>query len=274
MACGPAGNTDSTGPSSSPPFSEITSTTSTPTSGSSATGSTGPTVGATTTAKGASTSSSGRDTTTTTGGGSLARFVTRGPDNSDKVALTFHTNGDLKLAQRILDIFKDANGAVFTSFIVGNWLAANPSWAAKLTDAGHELANHTYTHPDFAKLSPKAMADEIARCRDAIKKLRGGGGRFFRPSGTDDGLATPSDAILRAAADAGYDIVLGWDDEPFDFKDPGPDAVRTRVLDQLKGGSIVSLHFGHPGTIDALPAILDGVRAKHLTTVTASTLLS
>lgn len=199
--------------------------------------------------------------------------MTRGPEGSDKVALTFHTNGDLKLAQKILDAFRDAGGAVFTSFIVGNWLTANPSWAAKLSDAGHELANHTFSHPDFAKLAPKAMAGEITKCRDVIAKLHGDGGRYFRPSGTDDGLATPSDAILRVAGDAGYDTVLGWDDEPFDYKDPGRDAVVSRVLDQLQGGSIVSLHFGHQGTVDALPAILDGVRTKGFTTATVSTLL-
>ena len=64
--------------------------------------------------------------------------------------------------------------------------------------------------------------------------------------------------------------MLGWDDEPFDYKDPGRDAVVTRVLDQLHSGSIVSLHFGHQGTVDALPAILDGIRTKGFTTATVS----
>ena len=204
---------------------------------------------------------------------SPARFVTRGPEDRDEVALTFHTNGDLKLAQRVLDICREGGGAVFTSFIIGNWLEANPTWAAKLTDAGCELANHTYTHPDFAGLSPTAMTSEVTRCRDVIARLHGDGGRFFRPSGTDDGLATPSPAILQAAGAAGYGIVLGWDVEPFDYRDPGRAAVASRVLDGVRRGSIVSLHFGHQGTVDALAEILDGLRAKGLQPVTASTLL-
>lgn len=201
-----------------------------------------------------------------------ARFVTRGPDGRDQVALTFHTNGDLQLAQQLLDHCRDGD-AVITAFVVGDWLTANPTWAKKLTDAGHELANHTFTHPDFASLPPAAMATEITRCRDAIARLSGDGGRFFRPSGTDDGLAPPSDPILRAAADAGYATVLGWDVEPFDYQDPGRDAVVRRVLGAVRGGSIVSLHFGHPGTVAALPAILEGIRGKGLRTATASALL-
>src|SRR4030095_8684933 len=117
------------------------------------------------------------------------------------------------------------------------------TWARKLLDAGHELSNHTYTHPTFTSLSRAAMATEIDRCRDLLVKLTGNGGRFFRPSGTDDGLATPSAQILQESGTSGYDYVLGWDVEPFDYQDPGAAAVQKRVLDGAKPGSIVSLHF-------------------------------
>jgi peptidoglycan/xylan/chitin deacetylase (PgdA/CDA1 family) len=117
------------------------------------------------------------------------------------------------------------------------------------------------------------MANEIVRCRDLLVKLTGSGGRFFRPSGTDDGLAPPPAQILAEAGKAGYDYVLGWDVEPFDYQDPGGTAVRTRVLDAVQPGSIVSLHFGHSGTADAISAVLDGLDRKGLEAVTASSLL-
>lgn len=202
-----------------------------------------------------------------------AQFVVRGSDTSTKVALTFHTNGSLQIADRILSIGRN-HGARFTNFVIGDWLDDNPEWARKLLDAGHELANHTYTHPGFASLGPAQMASEIERCRDLLTNLTGDGGRFFRPSGTDDGTAAPSGAILRAAGDAGYGLVLGWDVEPFDYQDPGESAVRTRTLDTARGGSVVSLHFGHQGTVDALDAILDGLAGKGLAAVTATELLS
>jgi peptidoglycan/xylan/chitin deacetylase (PgdA/CDA1 family) len=82
-----------------------------------------------------------------------AKFVVTGPPNRNRVALTFHTDGDLTLAQQYLDVFAARNVHV-TCFIVGKWLDANQSWAAKLTAAGHELANHTYNHLTFASLPP------------------------------------------------------------------------------------------------------------------------
>jgi peptidoglycan/xylan/chitin deacetylase (PgdA/CDA1 family) len=203
--------------------------------------------------------------------GAPSIFVARAAATPQQVALTFHTDGDLRIAQRLLDGL--AGRAQITCFVVGTWLEANPTWARKLLDAGHELANHTYTHPTFATLSRTAMATEIARCRDLLVKLTGSGGRFFRPSGTDDGLGIPSAQILEEAGKAGYDYVLGWDVEPFDYQDPGGPLVRSRVLEGVKPGSIVSMHFGHSGTADVISAILDGLDRQSLKAVTASALL-
>src|SRR5262245_40933104 len=106
-----------------------------------------------------STSSNGSSTPTSAGGPVTARFVDHADGAGSNIALTFHTNGDLKQVQQLFDAL-GSHHVVATCFIVGNWLEANPSWAKRFTDAGHELANHTYTHPDFTKLSAAAMATE------------------------------------------------------------------------------------------------------------------
>ena len=226
-------------------------------------------------------STSGSTTTTATGtpaastapAPARARFVDTGPRTRDRVALTFHTDGDLGLAQQLLDELAKRK-TVITSFLVGSWLDANPTWAKKLLESGHELANHTYTHPAFLSLSPDAMRDEIARCRDVIVRLTGYPGVFFRPSGTDDGTTTPPADVLDASAAVGYRTVLGFDVDPRDYTDPGADAVVQRTLDAVQPGSIVSLHFGHAGTVAAVPRILDGLDQRGLTPVTASKLLA
>jgi peptidoglycan/xylan/chitin deacetylase (PgdA/CDA1 family) len=202
-----------------------------------------------------------------------ARFVDTGPTTRGRVALTFHTDGDLTLAQQYLDVLAQHNAHV-TCFIVGKWLDANPTWAAKLTAAGHELANHTYNHLTFAQLPPAQMTDEIVRCRDVLVRLTGKPGKYFRPSGTDDGTTTPPAAVLQTAGETGYATVLGFDVDPLDYTDPGAAAVTQRTLAAVKAGSIVSLHFGHPGTLAALPGILDGLAQKNLTPVTTSELLA
>lgn len=201
-----------------------------------------------------------------------ARFVVSGPTARARVALTFHTNGDLGLADELLDVL-DARHVRMTSFIVGEWLDANPDMAKRIADGGHEFANHTYTHPSFLALDRNAQVVEVVRCRDVLERLTGGPGVAFRTSGTDDGTASPGEQVLGVASEAGYTTVLGFDVDPLDYQDPGAAAVTERTLAAVRPGSIVSLHFGHPGTVQALPAILDGLDQRNLAPVTVSTLL-
>jgi peptidoglycan/xylan/chitin deacetylase (PgdA/CDA1 family) len=212
-------------------------------------------------------------TTSTIGGSSLAAWVTSGPTTRPQVALTFHTSGDVALAHQLLDLL-DARSTRITAFIVGAWLQKNPDWAKRLVDAGHELANHTQNHLVFEDLSPARMESEIVMCRDLLRSLAGTPGAYFRPSGTTDGVTRPSDATLTAAAEAGYATVLGYDVDPTDYRDPGAAAVVARTLGGVHPGAIVSLHFGHAGTIAAMPHILDGLEQRGLKPVTSSELLA
>ena len=84
---------------------------------------------------------------------------------------------------------------------------------------------------------------------------------------------SPGDQVLSVATEAGYSTVLGFDVDPFDYDDPGAAAVTERTLAAVHPGAIVSLHFGHAGTVEAMPAILDGLEQRNLAPVTMSTLL-
>jgi peptidoglycan/xylan/chitin deacetylase (PgdA/CDA1 family) len=75
------------------------------------------------------------------------------------------------------------------------------------------------------------------------------------------------------AAAAGYPTILGFDVDPSDYLDPGATTIAKRTNDTVQPGSIISLHFGHQGTIDALPAILLDLRRRGLEPVTVGTLL-
>jgi peptidoglycan/xylan/chitin deacetylase (PgdA/CDA1 family) len=118
------------------------------------------------------------------------------------------------------------------------------------------------------------MTTEVDRCRDVIQRLTGAGGRFFRPSGTANGTDVPAPGVIDVAQAAGYQTVVGFDVDPADYQDPGAAVVSQRTLAAVQPGSIVSLHFGHSGTIDALPSIISGLRARGLTPVTMSSLLA
>lgn len=199
----------------------------------------------------------------------LPAEVSSGSRTGQRIALTFHGAGDPRLAIALLTQVERA-GARITVFAVGNWLEANPRMAARILDGGHELANHTYTHPVLPRLDERATYDEIARCAQVLRKLTGSAGRWFRPSGTPHATAL----IETQARRAGYPTCVSYDVDPRDYADPGAVAVARRVLTSVRAGSIVSLHLGHAGTVAALPRILDGLRHTGLTPVTTTGLLS
>jgi peptidoglycan/xylan/chitin deacetylase (PgdA/CDA1 family) len=80
--------------------------------------------------------------------------------------------------------------------------------------------------------------------------------------------------MVAAAEASGYNLVLGYDVDPSDNLDPGASAVASRVLAAVRSGSIVSLHLGHVGTVEALPHILSGLRSRGLKAVTVPRLLA
>jgi peptidoglycan/xylan/chitin deacetylase (PgdA/CDA1 family) len=205
--------------------------------------------------------------------GGPAAFVAHGPRTRKEVALTFHLSGDRALVDRLLTSVAD-HGVPLTAFVVGKWLEANPDVADRLLQDGHELANHTYTHPTFHRLTPTQMAEEITRCRATLVRLGHTPGRFFRLSGTSNGTDLPIATALQAAGDAGYATVAGFDVDPADYADPGRALIVSRTAAAVQPGSIVSLHFGHQGTIDALPEILTLLQSRGLRAVTTSKLLA
>ncbi len=192
-----------------------------------------------------------------------------GPAAYPAVALTFHGAGDVALTIAVLDIARSA-GAHLTVFAVGQWLAANPAVGRDIIAAGHDLGNHTWSHQPMTSLDAAAARSEISQGAAAVAGAVGQAGLLFRPSGTP--TSTPT--IRTAAAASGYARCIGYDVDPLDYDDPGATLVRSRTLAAVKAGSIVSLHLGHQGTVDALPGILQGLAAKGLQAVTVSRLLA
>jgi peptidoglycan/xylan/chitin deacetylase (PgdA/CDA1 family) len=193
--------------------------------------------------------------------------LVRATSGRPEVALTFHGAGDLGVTRQVLAALAQHNAHV-TVLAVGTWLAAGPDAARMVVDGGHELGNHTWSHPDLASYKPEPMRVEIERCRDKLAELTGSPGAFFRQSQGQH--ATKEE--LAEAGKAGYARVLSYDVDSLDWKDPGPAAIRKAVA-AASAGSVVSMHLGHPGTVSALPGILTDLANRGLTVVTASKLM-
>jgi peptidoglycan/xylan/chitin deacetylase (PgdA/CDA1 family) len=186
---------------------------------------------------------------------------------SNGVALTFHGDGPPALATALLSEAERA-GARLTVLAVGRWLGQYPQMARRVLDGGHELGNHTEHHIDIDTLSSAAAYAEIEDCAARLQRLTGSRGRWFRPSQAQHATAT----VRAAAVRAGYSTVLSYDLDSLDYTDPGTNAVVHNVLSAVRAGDVVSMHLGHQGTVEALPAILDGLRSRGLVPVTASEL--
>lgn len=194
--------------------------------------------------------------------------IRSGPSTGTGVALTFHGAGDVATTHAVLDVLH-ARGARVTVFAVGTWLSATPSLGREIVAAGHALGNHTWSHPVLTRLGLAAATDEVRRGADAVGAAIGAPGLLFRPSGTPTSTAT----IRAAAASAGYHRCISYDLDSLDYTDPGADAVVSTVTEALHPGAIVSLHLGHPGTLTALPRVLDVLATRGLRAITVTELL-
>ena len=118
-------------------------------------------------------------------------------------------------------------------------------------------------------ISAKRVDQEISQCAELLTELIGNHGSFFRPSGTQF-----SNAIIRKSAKKlGYRNCISYDVDSKDYLDPGKEAVISNVTNGTKGGSIISLHFGHKNTVAAMPLIIENLNKKGLKPVTLTELL-
>ena len=194
--------------------------------------------------------------------------ITHGSRNIAKVALTFHGAGAPDYADPLLKLFK-SSGINVSIFAVGTWLVADPAIATRIISEGHDLGNHTMTHTQMKRISAKKVDSEISKCAAELTKLIGNHGAWFRPSGTQ--FSTP---LIRAAAiKYGYGQCISYEVDSQDYLDPSKTSVINNVMNNVKNGSIISMHLGHKVTLDAMPALLSKLHSKGLTPVTLTELL-
>jgi peptidoglycan/xylan/chitin deacetylase (PgdA/CDA1 family) len=144
-------------------------------------------------------------------------------------------------------------------------VAAHPSLTSQVYRQGNSVQNHTWSHPDLRKLTAAQFAYQVSATDGQIRSHTGYRSCCLRPPyGTVD-------ATVRArAAGLGKKIAL-WNVDPRDWSRPGASAIRTRVLSQVRSGSVVLLHDGggdRSQTVAALGGILRTLKARGYTFAT------
>jgi peptidoglycan/xylan/chitin deacetylase (PgdA/CDA1 family) len=183
------------------------------------------------------------------------------------IAMTFDDGPSATLTPKLLDLLA-AHHIKATFFVIGENVAEHPEIVARAAREGHEIANHSWSHPNFGKMSDESVRRQIQQTDDAIKSATGKRPTLLRPP-----YGSITGREKRWIHDEfGYDIIL-WDVDPYDWKRPGPAVVRARILKDTRPGSIVLSHDIHPGTIEAMPSTFDELEAKGFKFVTVSELI-
>jgi peptidoglycan/xylan/chitin deacetylase (PgdA/CDA1 family) len=179
------------------------------------------------------------------------------------VALTFD-DGPTPYTDRLLSILT-AHKAKATFFEIGNKVAANPAGAKRVVDAGMELGNHTWEHPNMTTLPPQDVPSQLSRANDAIAAATGVTPKLWRPPG---GLT--NSAVNEQAGKVGLAGIL-WDVIPYDWiNDSNTAASRLLLMTQIKPGSVVLLHDTYSSTVDLVEQFIPVLKANdyHFVTVT------
>ncbi|NWK54581.1 polysaccharide deacetylase family protein [Verrucomicrobiaceae bacterium N1E253] len=184
------------------------------------------------------------------------------------IAMTFDDGPHPRNTPRLLDMLRERNIKA-TFYVIGRSVNQYPHIARRIVAEGHEIGNHTWSHPNLTKLSDASVRSELDRTRDAIVSACGVQPRTMRPPYG----ALRSSQRAWIYREYGYPTVL-WDVDPEDWKRPGISVVRSRILSGTGNGSIVLAHDLHKSTVDAMPSTLDGLLRKGFKFVTVSQLLA
>ena len=202
-------------------------------------------------------------------------------DRPKMISLTFDDGPDPVWTPQILDILK-AKKVDATFFIVGENALTERRLLERMVDEGHEVGNHTYTHPNLATASPNETSIELNATQRLFQAYTGHSLRLFRAPYFGDAEPTTADEIVpvEEAQRQGY-LSVGLHVDPGDWKRPGVQS----IIDQTFAGvaavtpersaNVVLLHDSggdRAQTVAALPAIIDGLRARGYQIVPISTL--
>ncbi len=183
------------------------------------------------------------------------------------VALTFDAAWG---ADRTLGILQtlESKDACATFFLVSFWADKYSSVLKKLAASDRiEIGTHSATHPYMSKLSKNQIELELSTSRELIEGITGRKIDLFRPPYGDY-----SDTLLNVCKEQGL-YAIQWDVDSLDWKGLNKEQIASRIVGGARNGSIILMHNDGEHTLEALPAIIDGLRAKGFTFKTVGDLI-
>lgn len=197
-------------------------------------------------------------------------YITKGNTSGKAVALTFDDGSDGTNINKILDILS-THKVTATFFLTGSGAEKHPQAIKNIAAKGHQLGNHSYSHPDFRTLSAAQMKSQLDRTETIVKNLTGKTTKpiFRAPFGS------VNSSVLAGVGAAGYGYTIQWNIDTIDWRGDSATTITNKVVNNIVPGTIVLMHTGAgaSGTPTALPTIIKKLKEKGYSFVTVSQLL-
>lgn len=167
---------------------------------------------------------------------------------------------------KILEVL-DKKQIKITFFMVGDWVDKYPEAVKKINEKGHEIANHSDTHPHVNNITLEKNEDEIRNCNEKIEKLTGKKPTLYRgPYGEYN------NTVINAAESQNMKTIQ-WSLDTLDYSGLTGEQMWNRLNGKLQNGSIILSHNGTTHTADSLEMLLDKIKESGFEVVTISELI-
>ena len=198
----------------------------------------------------------------------FVKSIHSGKSNGRKIALTFDDGPHAEFTLKVLEILEKHN-AKATFFCIGKNIKNYPEVIKKISENGHLIGNHSFSHSNFIDFNgKKSWLKEIEKTDLEIEKITGKKTRFFRPP---FGVTTPhlADALRKSGHTS-----IGWNIRTYDTVQKSPEKIVQKVLKQIKPNSIVLLHDRHEIILPILEQLLPNLARQNYEFVAINDLIN
>lgn len=183
-----------------------------------------------------------------------------------KVSLTINCAWNAEDIDSILETLKQ-NDCKVTFFVVGDWVDKNPEALKKMAEAGHEIGNHSDTHPHVTNMNYEKNQEQIEKCSQKVERITGHKTQLYRgPYGEYN------HTVLQAAKQTNH-TTIQWSIDSLDYTGLTEKEMKDRIIPKLQNGSIILMHNGTKNTASSLDGIIKEVKQKGFQIVPVSELI-
>ncbi len=167
-----------------------------------------------------------------------------------KVAFSFDASWGAERTQQILDTLKEYEIKT-TFFLTGFWVEDYPEYVKLIVEEGHELGNHTFSHPHMNSLTPGQIREELEKLEQMLIEVAGQKPSLFRPP-----FGEYNNEVIRVAGEMGYKSIQ-WSIDSLDWQNISKEELINRVTSRAHKGAIILFHNNGLHTAAALPEIIE-----------------